>query len=114
MPDAAEISMVATYALGSNQRLNAALATYDAYDEIRRLVFKKFVSELKDQIICQLNKKDAEWKVDVLPDVADWPGNRDCKLRVRHQKWHNGQFVGVGADRYGPNVLWFGEWPITD
>lgn len=113
MADAAETMMVAEYVLGSNQRLNAALAIYDAYDEIRRPVIKKFVSDLRDAITSALNAAAKEWAVNVQPD-EDWTWKRDCRLTVRHEAWQDGQYVGVGAAKYGPADLWFGVWGISD
>lgn len=113
MTDAAEINMVAEYVLGSNQRLSTALAIYDAYDEIRRPVIKKFVFDLRDEITSVLNLAAPEWVVDVRPD-EDWTWKRDCQLRVRHKGWQNGQFAGVGAAKYGPADLWFGVWGMSD
>jgi len=113
MTDKAEINLVAGYVLGSNSRLNAALAVYDAYDEIRRTVIKKFVSDLNDAVTSALNPTAGEWVVDVQPH-EDWTWKRDCQLRVRHGSWRNEYYVGVGAGKYGPADLWFGAWGMAD
>jgi len=113
MADSTEINMVVEYALGNRKRLNVALSIYDAYDEIRRPIITKFILDLKDEIASVLNSASEEWGIEVRPD-EDWTLKRDCRLRVRHLNWQQGQYVGIGAGRYGPNDLWFGVWGIAD
>lgn len=116
MSDAAEVKVVAEYVLNGPSRLKTALAVYDAYDAddgIRKTIIKAFVTSLEASVKDTLREATTKWAVDVAPD-ENWWWKRDCRLRVRHEVWPEGSYVGVGAAKYGPADLWFGVWGVTD